>query len=77
MLYTKLKKLTLNNVTQENLKSMEGFLFGDEELSELDISCLDTSEVVSMKGMYTNCHKLQSINVSWMKTGNVTDQVKR
>ena len=71
--YPNLKKLQLKNVTCENLTNMEHFLGGDENLTDLDISCLDTSSVTTMKGMFMNCFLLENIDVSWMKTGNVTD----
>ncbi len=42
-------------------------------LTSLDVSGFDTSNVTNMRGMFYNCSELGSLNVSGFDTSNVTD----
>lgn len=42
-------------------------------LTELDLSSLDTSNVTSLSGCFSECHSLASLNVSTWNTSNVTN----
>jgi surface protein len=56
-----------------NITTAENMFTGCKELTELDVSKLDTSEVTTMKNMFQNCSKLTQLDVSTFDTSNVTN----
>ena len=53
------------------------YMFGDcYNLTSLDVSNWDTSNVTSMRSMFDNCQSLFSLNLSNWDTSNVTDMYK-
>ncbi len=56
------------------LNSDSGYLFsGLSNLTSLDLTNFDTSNVTNMAGMLQNCYKLKSIDLSYFNTSKVTD----
>ena len=53
-------------------ESMMGYFGGFEEMTSIDLSALDTSEVTDMSGMFDSCKRLTSLDVSKFNTSNVT-----
>ena len=54
-------------------ESMIGYFSGFSEMTSIDLSALDTSEVTNMKGMFSYCDSLTNLNVSNFDTSKVTD----
>ena len=54
-------------------ESMIGYFSGFSEMTSIDLSALDTSEVKNMMGMFGGCIKLTSLDVSNFDTSEVTD----
>ena len=52
---------------------MRNFFSGMSNVTEIDISNLNTSAVTSMHGMFYGCSSLTTLNVSGLDTSNVTD----
>ncbi|MCD8133554.1 MAG: BspA family leucine-rich repeat surface protein [Clostridiales bacterium] len=44
-----------------------------ENMTEIDLTGVDTSNVTSMNGMFYYCHSLEALDVSGFDTSNVTD----
>ena len=62
----------------EDVKSEIGweeyYMFGGlKNLTSLDLSSFDTSNVTSMSGMFYECHSLTNLDLSGFDTSNVTD----
>lgn len=62
----------LDCVDTAPITNMEG-LFADLSVKTLDISKIDTSNVKSMKDMFSACQKLEEIKFGEFETCNVTD----
>ena len=58
-----------NAITVNNTDYHE--LFSNSNMSELDLSTLDTSNVTTMAFMFNNCNSLSYLNISNFNTGNV------
>ena len=54
-------------------ESMIGYFSGFSEMTSIDLSVLDTSEVTDMNGMFSGCNKLTSLDVSNFDTSKVTN----
>ena len=54
-------------------ESMIDYFSGFNEMTSIDLSALDTSEVTNMKGMFENCRSLTSLDLSNLDTSQVTD----
>ncbi|MDD6419080.1 MAG: BspA family leucine-rich repeat surface protein [Clostridium sp.] len=52
-------------------ESMIGYFVGFYEMTSIDLSALDTSEVTNMGGMFSECDSLTSLDVSNFDTSNV------
>lgn len=44
-----------------------------KNLTDIDLSSFNTSQVTNMRGMFKNCHALKDLNLTSFNTGNVTD----
>jgi len=65
---------TKSVATEQGVKAAERicFLFsGNEEITSIDLSGLDTSDVIDMTGMFAGCKKLENLNLSGISTENV------
>ena len=54
-------------------ESMISYFSGFEEMTSIDLSAIDTSEVTNMSYMFYNCRSLTSLDVSKLDTSNVTN----
>ena len=54
-------------------ESMVEYFYWFSEVTSIDLSALDTSEVTNMSGMFSECSSLTSLDVSKFDTSNVTD----
>ncbi len=54
-------------------ESMISYFSGFEEMTSIDLSAIDTSEVTNMSYMFYNCMSLTSLDVSKLDTSNVTN----
>ena len=54
-------------------ESMVGYFYWFSEVTSMDLSALDTSEVTSMDEMFAGCSSLTSLDVSNFDTSQVTD----
>ena len=54
-------------------ESMLGYFFGFSEMTSIDLSALDTSEVTNMNLMFSLCGRLTSLDVSNFDTSKVTN----
>ena len=54
-------------------ESMISYFEGFSEMTSIDLSALDTSEVTNMNGMFSMCSSLTSLDVSNLDTSKVTD----
>ena len=54
-------------------ESMIGYFEDFSEMTSIDLSALDTSEVTNMDGMFSYCSSLTSLDVSNFDTSKVTD----
>ena len=54
-------------------ESMIGYFSGFSEMTSIDLSALDTSEVTNMKGMFEDCWSLTSLDLSNFDTSEVTN----
>ena len=54
-------------------ESMIGYFAGFGEMTSIDLSALDTSEVTNMSAMFSYCEGLTSLDVSSFDTSKVTD----
>ena len=54
-------------------ESMIGYFTGFNNMTSIDLSALDTSQVTDMMGMFAGCRSLTSLDVSSFDTSNVTD----
>ena len=54
-------------------ESMINYFAGFYEMTSIDLSALDTSEVTNMGGMFDECEQLTSLDVSKFDTSQVTD----
>ena len=54
-------------------ESMIGYFSGFSEMTSIDLSALDTSEVTNMIGMFSGCMNLTSLDVNKFDTSQVTD----
>ena len=59
------------NVT--GMTDASSMFYGCSELTEINLSGMDTSSVTNMGGMFSGCSKLTEINLSGMDTSNVTN----
>lgn len=70
----KLKKVTFNNVDTSQLNTTANWFADCASLIEIEgLETLDTSSVVSMEYMFSNCSKLTNIDVSNFNTSLVTN----
>ena len=53
--------------------SMASYFSGHNKITELNIDCLDTSNVTNMRYMFYTCTNLVKVNVSNFNTSNVTN----
>ena len=54
-------------------ESMIGYFSGFSEMTSIDLSALDTSEVTDLSSMFNDCEGLTSLDVSNFDTSKVTD----
>ena len=54
-------------------ESMLGYFAGFSEMTSIDLSALDTSEVTNMIGMFSRCRSLTNLDVSNFDTSKVTN----
>ena len=54
-------------------ESMVEYFYWFSEVTSIDLSALDTSEVTNMKGMFARCSSLTNLDLSNFDTSNVTD----
>ena len=54
-------------------ESMIGYFNDFSEMTSIDLSALDTSNVTNMGGMFANCNSLTSLDLSNFDTSKVTD----
>ena len=54
-------------------KTCLAMFYGCYYLSDIDLSGLDTSQVVNMRGMFAWCYSLDHVDVSCLDTSNVTN----
>ena len=54
-------------------ESMIGYFNNFSEMTSIDLSALDTSNVTNMGGMFANCNSLTSLDLSNFDTSKVTD----
>lgn len=64
----KTAKIKVNDIT-----SLEGFFEGCENLTQVDISELDTGKVTNMEAMFYGCESLIQADISELDTGKVTN----
>ena len=65
-----------NNVTMifnEPVTMIQGMFMKCKNISEIDLSHFDTSQVTKMSGVFYNCESLKSINLSNFNIKNTTD----
>ena len=69
-----LTTLTLPNLENTvHLKNTCKMFYDCSSLTNLDVSCLNTSNIIDMSYMFFGCNKLSTIDVSKWDTSNVTD----
>ena len=54
-------------------ESMVGYFYWFSEVTSIDLSALDTSEVTNMSGMFSGCSSLTNLDVSNFDTSKVTN----
>ena len=65
--------ITVNVSGGSSAVSPEYVSFADYSGTTLDLSWLDTKNIISMNGMFSNCTSLTSLNLSSFNTSNVTE----
>lgn len=74
--YSNLTQVKFNHAFHtEQSNNMSSMFFGCESLTELDLSDLDTGNVVNMGNMFGNCKKLQEVDLRCLNTANVTSMM--
>ena len=58
-------------IWNNKLTMCDSMFRGMREITEIDLSQFDSSDVINMKQMFRNCVSLQSINLDNFNTGNV------
>lgn len=59
----------------EDARNLSALFWGCEQLKEVDLSKLDTSQVWNMYGMFYHCPSLTSVDLSNMDMGKITGSV--
>lgn len=57
----------------DNVKSMHKWFFECQNLESMDISRINTSQVMNMSSMFEGCNSLTSVDVSGFDTSQVTN----
>ena len=65
-------QITAAKITGSGEGSLNGMFYGCNNLTTIDLSAFNTSNVTSMGVMFCNCEKLSTIDLSNFDTGNVT-----
>jgi surface protein len=69
-----IKEITVSGVKVKN-NSLANAFNGFSNLSSIDLSDFDTSQVTNMDGMFANCEKLKTIDMTNISTKNVEFEV--
>ncbi len=67
------EKIKRANVSVNGITNTAWMFHGCRELTEIDMSNLDTSKVLDMKGMFSDCSALQTLKVDNFDTKQTTD----
>ena len=62
-------------IWNNNIKSAENMFYFCEDITEIDLSNFNTSEVEDMSFMFSSCTSLTSLNLSYFDTSKVKDMV--
>ena len=72
--YSELREINFNDAFHtDEATTMQGMFRSCKNLVELDVSCLNTSNVKNMSGMFYGCANLEELDLSNFDTGKVTN----
>ena len=61
-------------IWNDNWKSCQNMFRFCEDITEIDLSSFDTSQVDEMSGMFCGCNSITSLNLSYFNTSKVTNR---
>lgn len=64
------------NCNTSRTRYMDGMFFGCKKLKTVDMTSIDTSNVIDFKKMFAQCYELEAVDLSGFKTDNVKDMTK-
>ena len=65
-------KIKSAEINLSEVEDLEGFFLNCGQMTEVDLSNLDTSKVTNMYRMFSGCYNLRSLDLSTFDTSNVT-----
>ncbi len=68
-----MKEVTSAKVTATGVKSTNHWFSGMENLTSVNVSSFNTSQVTDMNGMFSGCRNLSNLDLSGFDTSQVTD----
>lgn len=71
--YKQITRFSLGSTIELEKETLNSAFEGWENLASVDLTGLNTSNVISMANLFKNCYNLQTVNLGKIDTSNVTD----